>query len=226
MVNTRHLKEAFEGAYSDGRWGVGFGSGHGSRPRATRESRIFLEDFVRANRVRRIVDYGCGDWQIARLIDWQGASYFSLDVVPALIERNMREFGKTGVEFIVIPDDPADLPQADLLLCKDVLQHLPVADVEEILRSVVPRFPMALVTNDAPTTRANLDIDIPAGQWRPVEVRDPLFAAPAVVIRELRMLPARSRRWRHRGQFNAGTKPIMLLRRDRVVGHEAAAREH
>ena len=213
-MDTPHLRDVFERAYGDGRWGVGFGSGHGSRPGATREYRAFLEDFLRANRVRRVLDYGCGDWQLARLIDWQGASYVGVDVVPALIDRNRREFAKPGVEFIVAPDDPAELPDADLLLCKDVLQHLPVADIDEILRLVVPRFPMALIINDAPTTPVNLNIEIRAGEWRPVDVRDPPFGASAVVIRELRMPRARSRTWRHRGKFNAGTKPIMLLRGD------------
>jgi len=39
--------------------------------------RTSLEDFIRANGVRSVLDYGCGDWQFSRLIDWQQAFYTS-----------------------------------------------------------------------------------------------------------------------------------------------------
>ncbi|MFZ1997088.1 MAG: class I SAM-dependent methyltransferase [Solirubrobacteraceae bacterium] len=203
-------REAFEEVYRDGRWG--FGSGHGSIPRATSDYRGFLEEFVRANKVRRIIDYGCGDWQLGRLIDWQGATYTGVDIVPHLVERNRREFSRPGVSFIVTPDDPGDLPAGDLLLCKDVLQHLPNSDIQAFLDQVTPRFPMSLVTNDTTTDPAELNLDIPAGNWRPVDIREAPFGADAVVIKSLVMPRVRARSWRLRGQFNASTKPIMLLR--------------
>jgi 2-polyprenyl-3-methyl-5-hydroxy-6-metoxy-1,4-benzoquinol methylase len=140
-------REAFETAYRDGRWG--FGSGHGSLPRTTRTYRRFLEEFLGANSVRSVLDYGCGDWQFSRLIDWHGATYVGFDVVEPVIERNQQLYGRPGVEFMITPEDPADLPDADLLICKDVLQHLPNSDVQTFLESVAPRFPVSLIINDA-----------------------------------------------------------------------------
>ncbi len=204
-------REAFEEVYRDGRWG--FGSGHGSIPRATVEYRNFLEEFLRANRVRRVLDYGCGDWQIGRLVDWQEATYCGVDIVPHVVERDRREYAKPGVEFIVTPDDPSDLPEADLLVCKDVLQHIPNAEIQAFLDRVVPRFPIALIINDAAVNPEELNAEIAAGEWRPVDIRKAPFEADAIVIKTLRMPRVWSRTWKMRGRFNGGTKPIMLLQR-------------
>jgi SAM-dependent methyltransferase len=202
-------REAFESVYRDGRWG--FGSGHGSLPRTTRSYREFLEEFLVANGIESVVDYGCGDWQFSRLIDWHGASYVGVDIVPAVIERNRELYVRPGVSFVVTPDDPAMLPDAELLICKDVLQHLPNADVHSFLENVVPRFPTSLIINDAAYYQHELNREIKAGEWRPVDVRTAPFDADAVVITTLKAPKVHARSWRLRGKFNAGTKPVMLM---------------
>lgn len=190
-------------------WGVGLGSGHGSRPWATLPYRKYLSDFIRCNDVRSVVDYGCGDWEIGRRVDWQGATYTGVDVVPHLIERNQREFARPGVTFMVTPDEPTALPRADLLLCKDVLQHLPNSDVQEFLVNVVPRFRMALIIDDAPGTPDDTNTDTSAGGWRRVDIRQPPFDVDATVVRMLRMPPAITRKLQ---KLNGGTKSVMLVR--------------
>jgi len=68
--------------------------------------RTSLEDFIRANGVRSVLDYGCGDWQFSRLIDWQQALYVGVDVVPKIIEENQRRYGCEQVEFRISSADP------------------------------------------------------------------------------------------------------------------------
>jgi hypothetical protein len=113
---------------------------------------------------------------------------------------------------MVTPSSASELPDADLLLCKDVLQHLPIADIHAFLDQVVPRFPMALIINDAANDPEELNVEIQAGSWRPVDIRELPFAADAVVIKTLVMPKVRSRTWKMRGQFNGGAKPVMLVR--------------
>lgn len=203
---------AFKEVYQDGRWG--FGSGHGSLPRTTKPYRLFLQEFLETNRVRSVLDYGCGDWQFSRLIDWRGAVYYGVDVVPTVVDRNRGLYGRPGIEFLLSPKDPSHLPDADLLICKDVLQHLPNADVQTFLDEVAPRFPMSLIINDAagPGNAHELNMEISAGEWRPVDIRVAPFAADAVVVKTLVTPKVHSRSWRMRGTFNAGKKPVMLLR--------------
>src|SRR4051794_3541455 len=119
--------KVFQQIYETNYWG--FGSGHGSLPKLTRGYREFIARFIRENHITSVVDFGCGDWQFSRLIDWSGVDYLGLDVVPQMIEQHRTTFGRTGVRFDMCPDNLSDVPPADLLLAKDVLQHWPTCVV-------------------------------------------------------------------------------------------------
>ena len=64
---------------------------------------------------------------------------------------------------------------------------------------------------DAAYYQHELNREIRAGEWRPLDVRAAPFGARAVVITTLRAPKVRARSWKLRGKFNAGTKPVMLL---------------
>ena len=98
--------------------------------------------------MQSVVDYGCGDWAFSRKIDWQGATYTGLEIVSDLVTRNQRLYGRAGVRFAVTPESPEALPAGDLLVAKDVLQHLPNHDIHRFLTEVVVRYRYALITND------------------------------------------------------------------------------
>jgi SAM-dependent methyltransferase len=200
----------FQQIYRENTWG--YGSGHGSMPRMTKTYRAYLEGFIAANAITSVIDVGCGDWQSSRLIDWQGADYLGLDVVPELVERNQREFGAPGVRFEVSPTDLSDLPAADLLITKDVLQHVPNAKISELV-AALPRFKYALLTNDIAGSEPNGEIE--PGGWRAVDLRLPpfdvagvvayRFAIPAVTRRAPLLNP---RRWKH---FPEALKDVLLV---------------
>lgn len=135
----------FEDIYARGAWGAG--SGPGSYPYYTIEYRAFLQRFISLNAIRSVVDIGCGDWQFSRFVDFAGAEYLGLDVARPVIEKNVAAFGRDGIAFKVMPDDLTEVPGGDLLLIKDVLQHLPDAEIRAILTQVAPRFRFALITN-------------------------------------------------------------------------------
>lgn len=151
-------KNAFEAIYESSSWGAG--SGPGSYPYFTIEYRAFLQRFISLNSIRSVVDIGCGDWQFSRFVDFGGANYLGLDVVGSLIERNRAVFGGPTTQFAVMPDDVDAVPSGDLLIIKDVLQHLPDADIFAILNRVAPRFRFALLTNsyEKIDTAQNYDI--------------------------------------------------------------------
>src|SRR5689334_21667743 len=111
------LQQRFSAIYDQKEWGVG--SGVGSRSINNLEYSVFLQRFIYQNNVRSVVDFGCGDWQFSRFIDWTGISYVGVDIVPELIERNRRDFSKDQIQFDLY-HSLESLPNADLLLCKDV----------------------------------------------------------------------------------------------------------
>src|SRR5688572_11617718 len=176
------LTRTFNGIYSEGIWGrdvTGKGtSGSGSTLEITREYRAYLEDFIRKHRVRSVVDAGCGDWTFSSTIDWGGASYLGVDIASDVIEANRRKYEKRNVTFQV-GDITADLPAADLLISKDVLQHLPDALVDNFIRNNLKKgkYKWVLLTND----RGRGNPDIVPGGYRALDLAAAPFNVPGLV---------------------------------------------
>src|SRR5262245_52014706 len=125
------MKTVFSEIYERRVWGRG--SGEGSLPEHTSGYRTFLERFLREQQVRSVVDYGCGDWQFSRLIDWSGIDYLGLDLVDTLIEHHRAAYGARNVRFEALDGVPAELPDADLIILKDVLQHWSHRTIESFM---------------------------------------------------------------------------------------------
>lgn len=163
---------AFDKIYTENLWSNG--SGPGSSPDFTIEYRGFLERFFRLNRIRSIVDIGCGDWQFSRFMDFAGARYVGLDVVESVIERNRNLHARERVDFALMPPSLADVPSGDLLIIKDVLQHLPDADIHAFVRELFPRYRFALITNSFEKLHTPRNVDVQPGEFRCLD----LTAAP------------------------------------------------
>lgn len=177
--STRSPADVFEDIYREDRWFGG--SGPGSLPRVNRPYVRFLESFLRCNGITSVVDLGCGDWQFSRDIDWGETRYLGLDVVADIVERNRQAYGRESVAFALAPADPAQLPTADLLIAKDVLQHLSNRRILDIL-AAFPKFKYALVTNCIKKSRHLLNTDIPDGDFRPLDLRLPPFGVPMACV--------------------------------------------
>jgi 2-polyprenyl-3-methyl-5-hydroxy-6-metoxy-1,4-benzoquinol methylase len=126
-VNQQLLTNTFNRIYAEGTWGkdvAGKGtSGTGSTLEITREYRAYVEDFIRTHNVKSVVDAGSGDWTFSSAIDWNGASYLGVDIASDVIATVRTKYEKGNIRFQV-GDITDDLPAADLLISKDVLQHL------------------------------------------------------------------------------------------------------
>jgi SAM-dependent methyltransferase len=178
MDKAAAMAAAFGLIHREDRWTNG--SGPGSHPDSTIEYRAFLARFMEANEVGSVTDLGCGDWQFSRYIDWSRASYTGLDVVPAIIDRNVQLYAAPTIEFRLFKSLD-DFPGGDLLIAKEVLQHLPNETVCEYLGVIARRYRFALLTNAIePVDRANADIDF--GDWRPLRLDRPPFSARGAMI--------------------------------------------
>jgi glycosyltransferase involved in cell wall biosynthesis/SAM-dependent methyltransferase len=174
------VQSKFSEIYRNNEWG--FGSGVGSLPDNNTGYMRFLESFLRERKITSVVDFGCGDWQFSRLIDWNGADYLGLDLVPEVIAANRDRYAREGVEFALF-ERLDQLPMVDLLLCKDVFQHLPNASIREYLEVFKLRAKYLLISNDDQPDDA-LNGHIEAGGWRPVRLDQPPFSEPAPIVFE------------------------------------------
>ncbi len=164
--------QTFDSIYQRGLWGGG--SGAGSSEATSRDYRTFLKVFLTVNRIKSVLDLGCGDWEIARHMDWTGIDYTGVDVSKVVLEKT-REFEKPGVRFLCANAVTDDLPSADLLIAKDVFQHWPNGDILAFLPRL-KNYRAALITNGFhPNALARRNQDIAVGDYRAVELSKPPF---------------------------------------------------
>lgn len=173
------LAQRFSQIYDTNVWGEG--SSIGSRPAHNSEYVQFLQEFMLRNKIRSVVDLGCGDWQFSRFINWGGVAYAGFDVVKSVVESNSKKFTADNTKFFVF-HSLNDLPKADLLLCKDVLQHLPNDLIQQYLAFFKTRFNAMLITNDDyPEDIINRDIQI--GGWRSLRLEREPFLERACIVK-------------------------------------------
>ncbi|HLQ91670.1 MAG TPA: class I SAM-dependent methyltransferase, partial [Xanthobacteraceae bacterium] len=100
--------------------------------------------------------------------------------VPSVVESNQREFANGHITFRKF-ESLAKLPAADLLVCKDVLQHLPNETATAYLSAFRKTYKFSLVTNDEePEHLQNIDIQV--GGWRPLRLDQEPFCEPGAVV--------------------------------------------
>jgi SAM-dependent methyltransferase len=197
-------RQTFERIYDRGSWAKGVDgtgtSGPGSTLQSTKLYRVFLQDFLRAQGIRSVVDAGCGDWEFAQALDWTGIDYLGLDIVASVIAGNQRQFGKANVRFAVADITRDELPPADLLIIKDVLQHLSNADIRRVLAQL-PRYRHVLIVNDVEADSLTAEpADTATGGYRPIDVTRPPHSLPGAKVLA----------W---GQQGGHTKLVVYLKR-------------
>jgi SAM-dependent methyltransferase len=162
--------EAFRRHYESESSDWGGHSGGGSDPYWNIDYRAFLERFIRLNGVRSIVDIGCGDWQFSRFINLEGVRYHGFDVVKSVVDRNRSRYASDSVTFEEMPRDFRDVPAADLLVMKDVLQHLPDEEIIRHKRDLFVRYPRCLLSNSYRKVHTPINVDIPVGGFRSLDL--------------------------------------------------------
>ena len=121
------------------------------------------------NNIRNIVDLGCGDFWIMRHVlgtlikGGYNFYYTGIDVVEDLINYNAATFKHPNIRFICrdVTTDDEPLPDGDILIVRQVLQHLSNADIKKILDKA-SKFKFLFITEniyDAPDAVHNISND-------------------------------------------------------------------
>lgn len=181
-VNQQLLTNTFNRIYAEGTWGrdvAGKGiSGTGSTLEITREYRTYLEGFIKTHNIKSVVDAGCGDWTFSSAIDWGGASYLGVDIASDVVAAVRAKHEKANIRFQV-GDITDELPAADLLISKDVLQHLSNKLVHNFIRNNLRKgkYKWVIVTND----RGSKNSDVESGGYRAIDLSAPPFDVRGLV---------------------------------------------
>jgi len=129
--------------------------------------------------IRSIVEVGCGVFDVMKHVDLSGATYHGWDVSEVAIEHARRQTISSNVTFSVSGIEQ-QYGFADLLILKDVLQHLPIQEIKVIL-SQLHKYKYAVITNDVLKNQSNVDIDamlnipLSPGGYRSLDVQQSPF---------------------------------------------------
>jgi len=142
-------EEVFEAIYSKKYWG-GINSplsGTGSTPAAAAPYRNFVKEVIHLNKIQKVFDIGHGDWKIWSDYQFEGVDYCGIDVSPSISDELRKKSKKDNLHFILGNAVTDELPSAELCLSKDVLQHLPINDIQTILAKL-NSFERVIICND------------------------------------------------------------------------------
>ncbi len=187
LVDEKCIFE-FDQIYNSDYWGGG--SGGGSTIASTEMYRKFLEDFIIKYKIKSISDIGCGDWEFSQYIYWDDLTYRGYDIVERVIQSNNKKFAKPNIEFKLLKDYNKISP-SDLLICKDVLQHLNHKEVNKLIKIVFPKFKNILLTNDVSTnplendSKYNKDLKPGEYAWFDIRKKPYLLKAKTVLTYDL-----------------------------------------
>jgi hypothetical protein len=171
-------EQAFSEIYGGNRWGSAeSSSGPGSELAQTLIIRQHLPLLLTRLNVLTFLDASCGDFHWMSQVDLTGVHYIGMDIVPSVIAGNQQRYARPGRTFLQGDIVAAELPQADLVLCRDCLMHLSFAEIRAALRNLCRTGATHLLLTTFPGTTRNADIG--HGGWWPMNLQIAPYHLPA-----------------------------------------------
>lgn len=108
-------------------------SGPGSHIKNTKEIIYIINEIIKKKQPNKILDLGCGDWNWFKMIELGDCHYEGWDCDEQMILNNKNLYKK---DFFVKDIVTEEYPQVDLIICRDVLFHLPKEMAVKVIEKV------------------------------------------------------------------------------------------
>ncbi|MDR2623334.1 MAG: hypothetical protein LBC39_02005 [Methanobrevibacter sp.] len=176
--NNFNSHSIFKAIYKTNYWGSEESfSGLGSELNNTRVLRSRLPQIFSKYNIKTMLDVPCGDFNFMAKVNMLDVNYTGGDIVEKIIEDNNCKYKDSNhVKFEIIDATKDVLPKVDLILCKDLLQHLSYEDVYKVLLNFKKSNSKYLLVTCYPLTLKNWDIH--TGYYRPLNLRKKPFFLP------------------------------------------------
>jgi hypothetical protein len=161
-------KDVFTKIYEDNAWGSSdqvaprmySGTGSDDAQLVAPYVRAVREVLAAFPRKPNVVDLGCGNFQIGAQLRDACGDYIACDIVEPVIMANKQTYAHLDVDFRVLDLVKDELPAADVVFIRQVLQHLSNDDIANALPRIASRYRYLILTEHLPKGRAfvpNLD---------------------------------------------------------------------
>ncbi|MAZ76715.1 MAG: hypothetical protein CMH31_05370 [Micavibrio sp.] len=185
-------EEVFGQIYESNDWnGRESVSGQGSDLNETEVLLQKLPALLEKYDVKTIIDLPCGDFNWIQHLEYDFDHYTGVDIVQAIIDRNICEYGSDSISFKKQDCLKDDLGRANLILCRDLLIHFSFEDCFSFFKNLKKSNIQYVLTTHF-IDEENEEIE--TGQWHPINLMAPPFnlSEPLdMIIEETKMFDGR-----------------------------------
>lgn len=166
VASRMKSKEAiFTEIFKENKWrGKLSVSGSGSDLEQTKtivkELPIILKDF----KISTMLDIPCGDFFWMKTVDLKSVQYIGADIVAELVEENLHLYQTNDIDFGKFNLLKDELPEVDLIFCRDCLVHFSYSDIFRALKNISRSGAIYLLITTFPGRKENHDVK--TGEWR------------------------------------------------------------
>lgn len=153
-------------------------SGTGSSLKQTKIIRKEIPTVLQMVSAKSLLDAPCGDFNWMKEVNLSTLdSYIGADIVHKLIEQNIHRYSNNKRSFKIINIISDELPQVDVILCRDCLVHFSFSDIASTIKNFKrSKSRFLLTTTFSNPSRTNKNII--TGDWRSLNLQLPPFNFP------------------------------------------------
>ena len=109
-------------------------------------------------------------------LNFKKITYLGADIVKELVLKNIKKHKKENIHFFQLDLIKDDLPNVDLIICRDCLVHFSYRDIFLALKNLDHSGSKYLLSTTFPEQKNNYDIY--TGEWRALNLTLPPFNLP------------------------------------------------
>lgn len=178
------LEQRFAYIFQTNLWGSDDSkSGPGSVPEQTLALAESLPRLLAEIQAESMLDIPCGDFGWMSSIDLGVNRYLGADIVEALVVRNQAAYGRDGEAsraFLRLDLTRDDLPEVELVFCRDCLVHLSNENIFRAFANLKRSGSRYLLTTSFTEHEQNQDIQ--DGDWRLLNFERAPFSLPKPLL--------------------------------------------
>lgn len=155
----KYKKSVFSEIYRTNHWGDPESrSGAGSTISYTAALRDDLPKVLKEIKAKSLLDAPCGDFNWMKEARLDLKEYIGADIVSEIIAENQRKYGNENRRFLVLDITEDNLPQVDVIFCRDVFIHLSFSDVFRALAKFKESKSKYLIASTSPIIQENINV--------------------------------------------------------------------
>ena len=138
MLKSKDIQSRFEKIYKGKLWGdAGSVSGPGSTLENTIAIRKELPLIFKKLEIKTVLDAPCGDFAwMQKIVRESNIKYIGGDIVDEMIQDLNKKYADKNTSFIHLDITESALPNADILICRDVLFHLSYKNITKFFNNL------------------------------------------------------------------------------------------